>query len=156
MLDKILPERVKKLISVRLNPNRIYELRFRSGMPVMINYGGVYYYLGQTGILDNSAEAIYSTSNEIEEIVVKATEYSLYSVNNQILNGYITIEGGVRIGVCGEVVIDNGEIKTIKDFTSLNVRIPHEIRGSSLTALSFINDTKLRLERYKRNTEVQL
>ncbi len=144
MLDRILPERIKAIIDVRLNPQRLYELRFRNDMPIVVNYGGKYFYLGSTGIVDNVGEALYSDPMEIEEIVVKATEFSLYAVNNQLQKGYVTIEGGVRIGVCGEVVREEDKVKTIKDFTSINVRIPHEIRGCALTACTFINDTKLR------------
>lgn len=144
MLKKILPMEVENILCSRLDLARVFELRFRSLQPIVINYGGKYYYLGKNGIADSSAAALIASSETVKSIVVKATEYSLYSVNNQLVNGYITIAGGVRLGICGETVKSDGAVKTIKNFTSVNIRIPHEIQGCSLTACSYINDTKLR------------
>ncbi len=144
MLNEILPEKIKDVIRSRLNPSKIYEIRFRNAMPISINYGGNYFFVGNTGIVNDAHDALYSSAAEIEQIVTRATEFSLYSVNNQLKNGYVTINGGIRIGICGEIVKDDDKIKTIKDFTSINIRIPHEIRGCSLTALTFIDEKKPR------------
>lgn len=113
-------------------------------MPAVINYGGRYYYIGKNGITEDAKSALVVSTDTVRGIVIKATEFSLYSVNNQLVKGYITISGGIRLGVCGEIVRDGGFVKTIKNFTSVNIRIPHEIPGCSLTACSFINDTRLR------------
>lgn len=144
MLAKILPRDVANVLNARLDMNRVYELRFRSEMPIAINYGGKYYYLGRNGLSEEPSAALIASSETVKDIVVRATEYSLYSVNNQLIKGYITIGGGVRLGVCGEIVRDGSAVKTIKNFTSVNVRIPHEVNGCSLTAYSYINDTELR------------
>lgn len=144
MLRKILPTEITYVIDARLNLSRIYELRFRADMPAVINYGGRYYYIGKNGITEDVKGALIVSSDTVKGIVIKATEFSLYSVNNQLVKGYITISGGIRLGVCGEIVRDGGDVKTIKNFTSVNIRIPHEVPGCSLTACSFINDTRLR------------
>ncbi len=144
MLDKILPEKIKTIISARLDYRRLYEIRLRAFMPVVINYDGKYYYLSEVGLCDETNIAVLLNSEEISEVLVRACEYSLYSVNNQLVNGFITVTGGVRVGVCGEIVRNGNEIKTIKNFTSVNIRIPHEVKGSALTAYSFVNDTALR------------
>ena len=144
MLNRILPSEVYAVIETRLNKARVYELRFRSDMPIVINYGGRYYYLSKNGISDESKNALIASCETVKNIVVKATEFSLYSVNNQLVKGFITINGGIRLGICGEIVRDGNTVKTIKNFSSVNIRIPHEIDGCSLTACSFINDTKLR------------
>ena len=144
MIEKYLPKEISEVISSRLDENRVYELRLRSQMPVCINYNGKYYYLGKNGLSDRAENAIVCTSVDVNNLVIGITERSLYSVNNQLVNGYITIEGGIRIGVCGETVRQDGQVKTIKDFTSVNIRFPHEIRGCGLTAYNFIKDTKLR------------
>lgn len=144
MIEKYLPIEVSEVIKSRLDENRVYELRLRANMPVCINYNGKYYYLGKNGLSDRADNAIFSSSDDVNNLVVGVSERSLYAVNNQLVNGYITIEGGVRIGVCGETVRQDGIVKTIKDFTSVNIRFPHEIRGCGLTAYNFIKDTKLR------------
>ena len=144
MIEKYLPKEISEVISSRLDENRVYELRLRSSMPVSINYNGRYYYLSKCGLSDSEENAIVCTSADINEFMSGVTERSLYAINNQLVNGYITVEGGVRIGVCGETVRQDGYIKTIKDFTSVNIRFPHEVKGCALTAYNFINDTKLR------------
>ena len=42
--------------------------------------------------------------------------FSIYSVNEQIKKGFLIIDGGIRIGLCGNVVSENGEVKTISNF----------------------------------------
>ena len=99
MLKKILPTEITYVIDARLNLSRIYELRFRADMPAVINYGGRYYYIGKNGITEDAKSALVVSADTVRGIVIKATEFSLYSVNNQLVKGYITISGGIRLGV---------------------------------------------------------
>ena len=55
---------------------------------------------------------------------------------DEIINGYISYTGGIRIGVAGEVVTQNNIVKTIKNISSLNIRIPHQIKNCSLKTYS--------------------
>jgi stage III sporulation protein AA len=43
--------------------------------------------------------------------------------------GFITVEGGIRIGVAGEYVQDCGKVTALRKITSLNIRIPHDVDG---------------------------
>lgn len=62
---------------------------------------------------------------------MKLCDYSLFSVEESLKRGFITSECGERVGVCGEVVYENGEVKGIKNFTSLCVRYPRAVKGCS-------------------------
>lgn len=68
-------------------------------------------------------------TNEIKEIFYSFCEYSVHTYKNEICEGFITCDGGCRIGICGTAIYDNGKITGIKDISSLNIRIPHEIKG---------------------------
>lgn len=68
---------------------------------------------------------------DVEDTVYRAGRYSVYSVEEQIKRGYITAEGGERIGLCGEYVFERGAPLTVKNVTSLCVRIPHDVEGSA-------------------------
>jgi stage III sporulation protein AA len=57
------------------------------------------------------------------------SNYSLYAFEEEIKNGYITIQGGHRVGICGQAVLAEGGIKTIKHINGLNIRITHQIKG---------------------------
>lgn len=144
MLENILPRGAAEVIRSRLNESRVYELRLRADGPIAVNYGGRYYFLGERGLTDSASEAMICAVGEVNEAVVRATGFSLYAVNNQLAKGFITIAGGIRLGVCGETVPGPEGVRTIKNFTSVNIRVPHEVDGCSLTACSFICDTRLR------------
>jgi len=68
---------------------------------------------------------------DLLDILVKVSSNSIYAIQNDINQGFVTIKGGHRIGICGEVVIDNGKIKNIKNINSMNIRIARQIIGCS-------------------------
>jgi len=136
-LKNILPEGLRELFD-RLPLDRVYELRLRVNCPVVVCVAGRNFYLTETGISSTKDNAVTLTRMHLEEIVHRASDFSIYAVNEQIKQGFITIHGGVRIGICGEVVAENNKIITIKNISSLNIRVPHEIRGCSYAVLPYI------------------
>lgn len=67
-------------------------------------------------------DAEYMTPELLEEILNRLLNYSYYAYEEELSKGYITIEGGHRVGVCGRVVLNNGRVHTIKDISSMNIR----------------------------------
>ncbi len=114
-----------------VNKKYVYELRLRAEQPVTVNYGGVYRYLGNTGLTERKEAAIYPTAEEIEECVFRAGKCSIYAVEEQIRQGFITAEHGERIGLAGEYVMEKGQAIALRNFTSICIRMPHEILGCS-------------------------
>ena len=112
-----------------VNTNLVYELRIRSNKPIVLNYGGVYTFLGPRGTTENIASALTASFFDIEKIIYRASEFSVYSVTEQLRRGFIAGAGGERIGLAGEFDYENGQVFTVKDVTSLNIRVPHEVRG---------------------------
>lgn len=123
-----LPPQIKACLD-NLNLNFLSEIRLRCGQPVIIEYKGEYKYLSKFGITEKSNFGIIA--DDIQNIILQATGGSIYSYAEQIKSGFITVENGVRIGIAGEYVTQNSEVVTIKNITSLNVRIPHNIAGCS-------------------------
>lgn len=124
-----LPQNIQDAIK-HLNSQYLYEIRLRANSPVCVNYNGVYHFLSFYGLTDKVDKALTCDAMDIEDSVYRAGKYSVYSVEEQIKQGFITAEKGVRIGLAGEYVYNNGKPLTIRNFTSLCVRIPHEIIGS--------------------------
>lgn len=123
-----LPEELKNAID-NLNYNFITEIRVRKGQPVIIEYKGEYKYINSLGICESARNAI--SINDIDSIIVRATKGSVYSYAEQIKSGFITVFHGIRIGIAGEYVTQGSEVKTIKNITSINIRIPHNVTGCS-------------------------
>jgi len=107
------------------------EIRLRLNQPVICFKNNQRYFLSKKGLVKNVNDAIHCTSSHIDAIINKVTENSIYAFNEKIINGYITTKQGVRIGICGECVFYKNKITTIKNFTSLCIRIPHSIIGCS-------------------------
>lgn len=125
-----LPDRVKEAIEL-CDMSEFYEIRFRVGYPIILKSFGRNFYLGERGKTILRESAYICTENDIEEVIENATERSIYAYNEEIRQGFITVAGGIRIGLCGNCVYEEDKLVTIKDFTSLNIRIPHEVKGCS-------------------------
>lgn len=85
-------------------------------------------------VIARSKEFVISyiaTDIDLRNIVQKISNYSLYAIEDEIRQGYVTIEGGHRVGLAGQCVIEKGSIKTIKHIASLNIRIAREVLGCS-------------------------
>ena len=132
MLQKILNENIHNILKEKVGYDKINEIRFRENSPVVVTVDGQAYFLGQNGLTLTKKFAIIATKQMLEDIVYKASEFSIYAVNEELKQGYLVIGNGVRIGVGGMFVMDNGNIKTIRDFSSLNIRIPHKVKGCCL------------------------
>ena len=73
-------------------------------------------------------------------ILEKICNNSIYSFQEEICEGYITIPGGHRIGLVGNCIQENGRIKNIKEISSLNFRIAKQIKGTATNVLKFVLD----------------
>lgn len=135
-LNDILPPFVKTAIDKYLNVDKLYEIRLRSNMPIAVNYGGNKRYLCESGLTAFHDKAITADAQTVAEVINRSCERSLYAYNDEICCGYITLDGGVRVAIAGEAVQSNGAIRTVKNFTSVNIRLPHQIKGCAQGALS--------------------
>lgn len=70
-------------------------------------------------------------SSDIAEYFTQICRYSIHSYQNEIAEGFITLDGGHRVGICGTTVRENGKITFIKDISGLNVRVAHAAVGCS-------------------------
>jgi stage III sporulation protein AA len=125
-----------------LNINFLTEIRVREGQAVIIEYKGEYNYLGKFGVTADKKSAIVAVN--VAKILNDAMEGSVYAYNEQLKQGFITVCGGARVGICGEYVCDNGKLNGIKNVTSLNIRVPHDIVGCAdeLYDKLFLNELK--------------
>ena len=125
-----LPNKFLSAINL-LNLDKLTEIRCRVNYPVIIKYSGRLVYLSPKGATTLRTDALIFCAQDIIYIINKVTENSIYAFNDKIKQGYLTTENGLRIGLAGECVFNDGKIQTIKKFTSLNIRIPHFIDGCS-------------------------
>lgn len=116
------------------------EIRVRVYAPLMIRVKNKEYFITESGqVTDKSDPADFMQPRDVEDIVYHICRSSLYAYEEEIKRGYLTIEGGYRIGVAGQAVLDNaGMLKTIKNISFLNIRIAHEVIGASHSVLHLL------------------
>lgn len=138
MLEGILPDKIFLPIKNRVGFAALNEIRLRADKPVLLSCMGQKFFLNDEGKSRNLSGAIYATASMIEEIIFRASECSIYSVNEQIKKGFIATPNGIRIGIGGNMIEEAGQVKTMRGFSSVNIRIPHEVKNCSLKAYSSI------------------
>lgn len=135
----------KKILNI-LNEeffNGIEEFRIRANKPlIVINKSKEYFFLstGELSTNINDEELYYINIKQVYNILEVISQYSLYAFNEELKNGYITLSGGHRVGITGKVVLEHGEIKTLKHINCLNIRVSHEVKGCSDKLIEFLID----------------
>ena len=105
------------------------EIRIRAGRAVKISYGGKSYYLGARGLSEEKENPITVSAEELSELVLNFCERSVYAYADKLQCGFVTLKNGVRVGICGECVTDGVKITGVKNISSINVRVPHAVKG---------------------------
>ena len=140
MLEKILPDEIYNVLAKRVNFKSINEIRIRADKPIVLLIGSQRTFLSHSGTTSNIKEAIFASKVMVEDIIFRASECSIYSVNEQIKKGFIVTKGGIRLGIGGDLIEENNTIKTMTNFSSVNIRLPHEIKNCSLYAFDYLID----------------
>ncbi len=107
----------------------IKEIRLRAETPLLIHTDRGEIFLSDNGLVTTAKYGCIVTKRDIKETLEYISNYSLYAYEEEIKNGYITMPGGNRIGICGRVVTDDKGIKTIRNISFINIRMAHEIIG---------------------------
>lgn len=147
----IFPLQLRKMLKTAVSDwEEVQELRLRSGKPLLLTVKGQEYALEEGGrlitssggngdLIEGSVRIV--SQQDIEQTVECAVRHSLYAFEEQLRQGFFTVEGGHRIGVTGRAVpVERREIRTIKPITGLNVRIAHEKKGCADKIMRFLAD----------------
>lgn len=105
--------------------DRAEELRLRVGWPMTVLVEGRERSLGGPPV----------ERGELDQLVEIASRASLHTVLDQVRRGYLTMEGGHRIGLCGTAVLREGEIHSLRNLSSANLRIARQVRGAAAPVL---------------------
>ena len=139
MLKDYLEPEIYELIKKNFSFNDITEIRLRLFERIIICIKNKKYFLK-----NNSGDYVIVSKSCLENFIKRISENSLYAFNENIINGFITLPNGVRVGLSGTVVYEKDRVVTIKDFQAANIRIPHLIRNCSLLAYDFLVDTNIK------------
>ena len=133
--SKALSDRIRKHLNFLPHDikNQTQELRLRVNRPVSVCCTSGIYFLTQDGRLTcyPNGDMMLAEKADIDESFRNICNYSIYSHQNEIKNGYITLSGGHRVGISGSAVFHEGTITGMHDISSINIRIAREITGAA-------------------------
>lgn len=110
--------------------SKVQEIRLRLNKNLSVCILDKEYFITDDGKLTrNNSIGIKVEKSDIETTFNIACQYSLHSFQKELSQGYITVLGGNRIGLCGTAIIKNDTVETIKDISSLNIRVARQIIG---------------------------
>ncbi|QSI99428.1 stage III sporulation protein AA [Bacillus sp. 3a] len=106
---------------------QIEEIRIRTDRPIELMQGGKPRFLSYRTTWEDASQLLGRLSN-----------YSMYTLEEELKQGYITISGGHRVGLAGKVIVENGFVKGLRDISSFNIRIAKEKIGIALPFLPYL------------------
>lgn len=128
---KYLPQRLRRYTKVcRLSKTE--EIRLRKGLPMMFYSEGEGFFVTEScRPTKNREEAVTVNGEDIKEAVELVCSSSLYAVEEGLKKGFVTVEGGNRVGIVGHAVTREGATVAVNNFSGLNYRLAHEVIGCS-------------------------
>lgn len=131
----LLPEKYRRLLSMlpERAKRRAYEIRLRTGGPVSLSLPeGSQFVSATPSLCSTAARGMPAISpQDMENTFAAVCMHSVYSHQSEIAQGYVTTPHGHRVGLCGTAVIKGNETVSMRDISSLNIRIAREVRGAA-------------------------
>ena len=122
---KYLPEKVFRAVygfaqTLRGRESYISEIRLRANAPISVSFGS-------QNICRFNGKSVICDEYEIAETLQKLCEDSVHTYSETLKEGFISLENGYRVGVCGRVGVSGEHIKSVYGISSLSIRIPHPV-----------------------------
>lgn len=126
--DSLKEDDVQRLQEVRLRVNRPLNLLFADGD----------LFLGKAGLQENPINGEIISKEDLGQAILFLSNHSIYALDEELRQGFITIPGGHRVGFVGYGVVKEGELKQLKEFSGVNFRITRELPGCADPILPYL------------------
>lgn len=138
-LLKVMPHPIKMGLMNLTDVNRkqLQEMRLRIGQPLLLKMQGEEYGLSEQGCTTVTNSIIVSRPL-LTDTLNSMSDFSFYALEDELRQGFMTLEGGHRVGFVGKVVLEHNQIKTMRSISGMNIRIAHEVIGCSHSIMPYI------------------
>lgn len=108
--------------------SQINEIRLRKNKPIIIYALSTLYFIEHGGLLTRTLNdrCISINEEDFEYICDKLCSHSYHTNMSSLIDGYVTAKNGSRVGVSSTAVFKDNKMYSVKDISSLNIRISHE------------------------------
>ncbi len=116
-----------------LSPDRLdglEEIRIRIGRPLELVINGRPHFPAGLDHMVAAEDGIH--------LLNRLSDFSLYAFDEELKQGFITLQGGHRVGLAGKVITDQGKVKRIRDVSSFNIRIARQKIGCAAAIQPFL------------------
>ena len=139
-ITRLFPARIRDALeAARFSMEQIYEIRLRVNAPLIVIFKGKEYCLTQQGGFSREeSEACFVSAEDLKETMEYISNYSMYAFEDEIRQGFITIQGGHRVGIAGKTVLEGDKIKSVKYISYINLRLSHQIKDCAVPLLPYI------------------
>ena len=143
-LIKIFSRKIREILAnASLNFDKVQEIRLRVQAPLLLVMDNREYYVTENGRLSSQRKEAYVVSQEeLKETMEHISRHSLYAFEEEVKQGFLTIQGGHRIGLAGKAILDERGIRTIKYISFLNIRLAHQIIGCADRIMPYLYENK--------------
>ncbi|ALS22803.1 stage III sporulation protein AA [Paenibacillus naphthalenovorans] len=117
----------------------LQEIRIRESRPLEVIWSTGHGFVAEKGGLSPNPEQAYrATHKDCATLLELLTQHSMYTFEEELKRGFITVAGGHRIGLSGRTVVEQGKVKYIKDISGFNIRLAREWKKAAAGALPFL------------------
>ena len=143
-LIKIFSRKIREILAnASLNFDKVQEIRLRVQAPLLLVMDNREYYVTENGRLSSQRKEAYVVSQEeLKETMEHISRHSLYAFEEEVKQGFLTIQGGHRIGLAGKAILDERGLRTIKYISFLNIRLAHQIIGCADRIMPYLYENK--------------
>ena len=130
----IFPSEIRAILKQeehRLSELQVEEIRIGVHQPLICKTCDKEFYIDkqEKKLVPFIEHAWISSRMDIETMIAFLSKYSIYAYEEELKGGFITLEGGHRVGIAGQVVMEQGKVTHMAYISSLNIRIAHQRIG---------------------------
>ncbi len=130
LLAFVAPRLRPALLALRAGGDAVWrELRLRAGRPLGVVTAVGDRWLDLAGRVVEPCRAERVTGDDIARTVQLVTRASVYAWADELAQGFCTLPGGHRAGLCGRAVCRGGRVVTLREFGSINLRVARQVPG---------------------------
>lgn len=126
----LLPSRIACAAAAAAEGRAVEELRLRTGRPAQMIFADG----------ERMLESAAFTKGEADELLQKLCGHSVYAHTEELRAGYVTLEGGARVGVCGRPAVEGGRIAGLLDVSGFNIRVARQVIGCANEVMRILLD----------------
>ncbi len=120
---------------------KLQEIRLRVGGPLLIVCKGREYALTAEGnMAETIRQAYVVTEQDFKETLQIVSSHSLYAFEDEVKQGFLTVNGGHRVGIAGRAILEKGRVKSFKYITCMNIRVAHEVTGCAGLVMPYVTE----------------